>query len=145
MKYITVLLCTTTLLSGMQRVAVLKVLADEKRALTLQDITNAHVFLKGLKSRTDKKLLAKALWGLAAAWDDTFGNKGLEIAEILIHAQADPYALIEVAEIASLSKKKGGYSYILFDCYQTSAMCTAKGALKKYFEERISNTISMQP
>lgn len=135
MKYAVLLVLIFNVNFGMQRVVMLQTLADEKVDLTKKIITDACNAFKLSNTKYDKILTSKALWGLAAAWDNTFGNDGIELAKLLINAGANPKEQVRIEEIARSKRKDGTNCYVpMGEYYETSAWNAAHGTLKEYFQ-----------
>lgn len=135
MKYTVLLMLICSSNYTMQRVEILKKLADEKTPLTQKIITDACNAFRSSNAKYDRMLTSKALWGLAAAWDNAFGNDGIELANFLINAGANPKEQLTIEEIVQTKTKDGATCYIsLGENYETTAWNAAQGDLKKFFE-----------
>lgn len=139
MKYIFLLVIITNLNLAMQRVAVLQALADEKTDLTKKIISDALNVFKLSNAKYDKLLVSKALWGLAAGWDNSFGNDGICLAKLLISAGANPKEQLVIQEVAKAKREDGKTYYVpVGEYYEASAFNAAHGTLKEFFELRIN-------
>ncbi len=125
---------TCNLQYAMQRVEILKKLACEKSNVTQKLLKDAHTLLKLSTKKYDAQLASKALWGLAAAWDDSFGVTGIELAQFLIAAGADPLKEIEIEDFIQTKKPDGSICCMTGNSYETTAFSASSGALKKYLE-----------
>lgn len=135
MKYVMLFALMCTLNNAMQRVAVLQMLADEKKNLTHKAIKDAVNVFRLSNKKYDTNLTSKALWGLAAAWDNSFGNNGIELAKLLINAGANPNEKLIIEEVMQAKKKDGNfYCVSVGGNYETTAFDTAHGTLKDFFE-----------
>ena len=122
---------------AMQRTALLNLLGNERTSLTSKHIKDACCLLVGLEGKYEKTVLTKALWGLAAAWDDSFGKDGIEVAKVLLQAGANPQAKVTVEEVLPLkNQKESGFCYTSTGSYETTVLESAKGALKNYLNAK---------
>lgn len=135
MKCLILLILISNVSFAMQRVVILKMLADEKTNLTKKIITDACSVFRSSNKKYDRILTSKALWGLAAAWDNSFGDEGIELAKLLINAGANPKEQVTVEEVMQAKKKDGTTYYVsMGDYYETTAWSAAHGDLKQYFQ-----------
>lgn len=134
MKYVMLLALIGNLNYAMQRIAILEKLADEKSSITKKMLKDAHNVFKLSTKKYDTKLTSKALWGLAAAWDDSFGDSGLELAQFLIVAGAHPKEEIMIEEFLQVRKNDGTIQSMATESYETTPLQASSGSLKKYFE-----------
>lgn len=129
MKYI----CLTITLAfiplyGMQRLPFLQILASEEIPLTRKHIQNASIVLKGLsKKNCPPGLATKALWGLAAAWNDSFDKDGEIVARILVKAGADLQEPLLVEDVVFLQKRR-----MSCGTYTTTILEAAHSMLKNH-------------
>jgi hypothetical protein len=118
----------------MQRVAILKKLADEKIPLTQKIIRDACIIFRHSNKKYEKILVSKALWGLSAGWDNSFGNNGIECAQLLIKAGANPKEQLTIEEVLQVKNENGTVHSWIGESYETTPFDTAQGDLKNFFE-----------
>ncbi len=135
MKYTVLLMLICSSNYTMQRVAILKKLADEKTPLTQKIINDTCILFRHSNKKYEKRLASKALWGLSAGWDNSFGKNGIECAQLLIKAGANPKEQLTIEEVLQLKNQSGAVYWVCIgENYETTSFNAAHGDLKQFFE-----------